>query len=346
MKISASARKRTLVSFVVTAFITVHAAVAALPVTTFAAANLNQNAKNANGVLMSSKGKFNDARKSNTEIPATVITSITTAIESVGSKVTTQKKSDSMPNTSPTSEHKITLCHRTASYSNPYVMISVDQNAADGLAGNSGNRPDHYGEHQGPIFYRGIPKHTEWGDIIPPIHGVHDGLNWNSTGQKIHSTGCYITTENQDSSQHHEGKDHGSKVTLCHATGSETNSFVKITVATSAAYHAHIHHQDGEDIIPPFEYKNQTHSLNWTNEGKQIYNDDCNDKGIIIANDKENNTVVSQVLAESTITETRKGDILPETGSGTSALIAIVSGLGLITLSGTLMLATRAKLGQ
>ncbi len=89
---------------------------------------------------------------------------------------------------------KITICHRTDSYTNPYVQITVDQNAADGIAGNSGKQPDHFGEHQGPIFYPLIPKHTEWGDIIPPIEGVHNGLNWTSEGQSIWNNGCNFPT--------------------------------------------------------------------------------------------------------------------------------------------------------
>lgn len=41
------------------------------------------------------------------------------------------------------------------------------------------------------------------------------------------------------------------KVTLCHATGSEYNPYVLITVSESAA-EAHANHQDNEDIIPAF----------------------------------------------------------------------------------------------
>lgn len=87
-------------------------------------------------------------------------------------------------------DDKIRICHRSASYTNPYQDIEVSKSAADGIAGNSGNTPDHYGEHQGPIFYPTIPKHTEWGDIIPPIAGVHAGYNWTSEGQSIWNNEC------------------------------------------------------------------------------------------------------------------------------------------------------------
>lgn len=89
---------------------------------------------------------------------------------------------------------KVRICHRSASYTNPYQSIEVDTNAADGVAGNSGQNPDHYSEHQGPIFYTDIPKHTEWGDIIPPVSPYHTGLNWTVAGQAIWNSNCNFPT--------------------------------------------------------------------------------------------------------------------------------------------------------
>lgn len=87
-------------------------------------------------------------------------------------------------------DKKIEICHATSSVVNPYNKISVSEKAADGLAGNSGGQPDHYGEHTGPIFDPTTNRNgDEWGDIIPPVPGVHEGRNWTAQGQAIYNNG-------------------------------------------------------------------------------------------------------------------------------------------------------------
>lgn len=65
------------------------------------------------------------------------------------------------------------------------------------------------------------------------------------------------------------------KHTICHATGSESNPYVRITPSVSGVYNGHIGHQDDEDIVPPFTYKGTTYSQNWDAEGQAIFNAGC-----------------------------------------------------------------------
>ena len=105
--------------------------------------------------------------------------------------------------TPPDPGHQVTICHRTNSDSNPYVVITVDYSGADGsLVHDSGNG-DHT-NHLGPVFdfdNQPPPPHNEdqWGDIIPPYDwagdehhapGSYPGLNWTAQGQAIWNAGC------------------------------------------------------------------------------------------------------------------------------------------------------------
>ena len=89
---------------------------------------------------------------------------------------------------------KVTICHATSAVNNPYTRPTVDIEAADGQAGNSGGQPDHYGEHQGPVFNVTMKQGDNWGDIIPPIPGKHSGLNWTAEGQAVWNNNCNPVT--------------------------------------------------------------------------------------------------------------------------------------------------------
>jgi LPXTG-motif cell wall-anchored protein len=88
--------------------------------------------------------------------------------------------------TQPNPEHKVTLCHRTDSYTNPYVVITVDV-ASVHFEGHDG--------HDGPVFNPGIPHNDKWGDIIPPFDFGPDeqyaGKNW-PEGQSIFDADCEL----------------------------------------------------------------------------------------------------------------------------------------------------------
>ncbi len=80
-------------------------------------------------------------------------------------------------------DHKVTLCHATDSYTNPYVQITVDYHSV--IQGG-------HGGHDGPIFDPVQPP--KWGDIIPPFDFGPDaqyaGMNWTPDGQATLANGC------------------------------------------------------------------------------------------------------------------------------------------------------------
>jgi hypothetical protein len=117
------------------------------------------------------------------------------------------------------SHSKVTLCHSTGSSTNPYVLITVSENAVKAHA-----------------------RHHDGRDIIPaPAGGCPGGDTAPATGGKEHG-------KKEHGKKEHGKKEHG-KVTLCHSTNSATNPYVVITVSENAVK-AHARHHDGRDIIP------------------------------------------------------------------------------------------------
>lgn len=65
------------------------------------------------------------------------------------------------------------------------------------------------------------------------------------------------------------------KVELCHAAPPDAeNKYVMIPPSAAGAYHGH-YLQHTDDIIPPFEFGGVTYSLNWTAEGRAIFENGC-----------------------------------------------------------------------
>jgi hypothetical protein len=92
----------------------------------------------------------------------------------------------------------VTICHRTDSDTNPYVQITVDESAVDGLGGGN----DHLGAHTGPVWDPTLKaQHIKWGDIIPPVDEHGDPrpdptliANW-PAGQDIFDNGCVVPSD-------------------------------------------------------------------------------------------------------------------------------------------------------
>ena len=108
-------------------------------------------------------------------------------------------------------DKKISICHATGSESNPYVHITVSENAGNGNGGHASHA----------------------GDLIPaPVSGCPGG-----------SKGGH----DKDDDDGHGSK----KITICHATGSEKNPYVVITIPEKAWWNGHKDGHNGRaDIYP------------------------------------------------------------------------------------------------
>jgi hypothetical protein len=83
---------------------------------------------------------------------------------------------------------QIAICHRTGSQSNPYVIIKVKLDSIE-----TNNHLLHHTGEVGPLD-SGV-----WGDIIPAVEGIHDGLNWTKEGKAIYRAGCRPTSPEPES---------------------------------------------------------------------------------------------------------------------------------------------------
>jgi hypothetical protein len=68
-----------------------------------------------------------------------------------------------------------------------------------------------------------------------------------------------------------DNSDNDHKITICHATGSESNPYVSMTVDVHAAK-AHFGHQNGGDIIPG---NDEWPGQNWDDDGQATYDNGC-----------------------------------------------------------------------
>ena len=103
-----------------------------------------------------------------------------------------------MPDQAAAVKEEVIICHRTNSIKNPYTKTPVDADSVDGDGGNDKGQGDHYLEHTGPIANPAtMTNGDDWGDIIPPVGDIHDGLNWSTEGQAIYNADCKYPTETE-----------------------------------------------------------------------------------------------------------------------------------------------------
>lgn len=111
--------------------------------------------------------------------------------------------------TQPNPDHKVTICHRTDSNTNPYVIITVDIASTGYLKAGHNGDPSGKKGHTGPIWNPTLKdQKIKWGDIIPaytytpkatkknpnPVTFTFAGYNNTEQGLAILANGCKITT--------------------------------------------------------------------------------------------------------------------------------------------------------
>ncbi len=146
------------------------------------------------------------------------------------------------------SDGKITICHATGSKTDPYSKITVSVNGLDG-----------HGVHEGDVFPArdgGCPKTSgEIGSGNRTIcHATNDPAN---PYEKMIANGAEFTRHLEHPNDINPVPVHGcptnpvvilnGKITICHATSSETNPYNEITISVNGL-NGHGKHEG--DIIP------------------------------------------------------------------------------------------------
>lgn len=134
---------------------------------------------------------------------------------------------------------KTAICHATGSADHPYVSASVSLN---GIGGH---------EHHN-------------GDIIPPNDALPAGMNFDAAGEAILANGCVPLAGQGQPEKDQE------RVEICHATGSDENPFVRISISISGL---HGHGEHAGDIIPPNNFLPA--GLNFDAAGEATFHNGC-----------------------------------------------------------------------
>ena len=113
---------------------------------------------------------------------------------------------------------KVVICHRTASKQNPYVRITISQDAV--ISGHDG--------HNGGLY-----PTPGWGDIIPPFPGF-SGQNW-PTGGAILDNECDIPAASPASAAPTSTMTSGASESASASTSASTSASASLLPSSSAS---------------------------------------------------------------------------------------------------------------
>ncbi len=200
-----------------------------------------------------------------------------------------------------TSSEHVMICHACGKKSSPYVMISPSkQGVVSGHYDHQDERDiipefDFEGDHYaGQNLDEGGQEILDAGCVVTDTgdNGTDNGGTSTGNGDTGNdNSGTDNGTDNGDKGgtdnggtdnggTDNGGNDNGGNgvehVTICHATGSESNPYVVNSPSKQGVLNGHYPHQDERDIIPAFDFEGDQYAgQNLDDGGQAILDDDC-----------------------------------------------------------------------
>ena len=109
------------------------------------------------------------------------------------------------------------------------------------------------------------------------------------------------------------------KITICHATGSESNPFVEITISKKGWVNGHQDHQNGRDFV--------------------VIGNNCPAKNV--EHEQEENEITPQILGASISPAVARAKSLPQGGANSDLEISMIAALVMTLASAALFTASK-----